>query len=180
MSIVVTNRNSSATSIPVDGTLRSISGSGSITIGEDQLIRVLADNVQSLRFRPAGDLTHTAPAASGGPNVKPAPFSVTVDLTTGATVLVAPAQPGVQFGLDRIRVSATVDPGATDAAVRVGYGDAEFDDSDLITIGAAFVSPKSTRYAYTTSVGVGLTLHVGTPATGGPSSATFEIWGAYL
>ena len=169
--ITIANRNATPTTLLVDGVNRSIAGTGTITVDEGQLTRLLADNVTRLRFLPAGDLTHTAPATPGPSNVESPAFSVTVDLAVTATTPIVPAAAGRSFVKHGWRVTFTGGAGG-DVVLQEAGSVVEGVGISSITSPALFPGARTA-----TAVGNGLDVAV----TGGSAgSATVDVWGSYV
>jgi hypothetical protein len=174
MSILITNRLSTPTSIVVDGTNRAISGSGTISVTEDAMMRLLNDNVERLRFLPAGDLSRTAFAPGPGPATS---FSVTVDATALATTPLVPAVAGFRWETRQTRFSvaaATGSPTAAQVAVLSGGSLLEGVSAD------ATFAPLTSFAGLSTAVGSGLDVQVATAATGGNLSIQVTVDGRYV
>lgn len=171
MSITITNRNATPTSLVVDGSVRSIAGNGTITVGDDQLIRLLADNIERLRFLPAGDLTHTDPAPSGPLNTDTPAFSSTVSLAATTTTPIVPAAAGRSWVHRGWRVTFSGGAGAVVALQEAGT---LVEGLSINSVTSPALMP-SARTA--TAVGNGLDLAI----TGGAAgSATVDVWGSYV
>jgi hypothetical protein len=172
-SITITNKNATATSLVVDGSNRPIAGSGTITVDEGALTRLLADNVSRLRFLPAGDLSHTNPPPSGGPATS---FSVTVDATTLGTTPLVPAVAGSRWETRRWRysvVNATGSPTAASVSVR----SAGTVISGISADGS--FAPLSNFSGSSTAAGAGLDVSVDVAATGGALSVRVDVEGQF-
>jgi len=171
--ITIQNKNATATTLQVDGVNRQISGSGSISLDEGALVRLLADPVQSLRFRSAGDLTHTSPAPSGGPATS---FATVVDATVLGTTTLVPAVAGYRWETRRSRysvVNATGSPTAASVSVRSAGAIVEGISAD------GTFAPLSNFSGQATAAGAGLDVTVDTAATGGALSVQVVVDGQY-
>jgi hypothetical protein len=169
--IVVTNKNSTPTTLLVEGSNLPIAGSGSITIGAVAMMHLLADNVQRLRFLPAGDLSRTAFAPAGPLNTENPAFSVTVDLSQTAITPVVPAAPGRSWVHRGWRLTFSGGAGATVTLQEAG---ALVEGISINSITSPLTRPQ-TRWA--TALGVGLDVSI---VGGAAGSATVDCWGAYV
>jgi hypothetical protein len=171
--ITITNKNATTTTLVVDGITRSIAGNGTITVGDDQLTRLLADNVGYLRFQPGGDLTHTSPAPSAGGSTS---FAVTVDATALGTTNLVPAVPGYRWETRRTVFSVVASSGSpTAASVTIRSAG---DIVQGVNADSTF-APLSNFAGSATATGNGLDVSVDAAATGGALSIQVVVEGKY-
>jgi hypothetical protein len=169
--ITITNKNATATTLVVDGVNRPIGGSGSITVDEGQLTRLLADNISRLRFQSQGDLTHSALPAGGPQNVETPAFSITVDLSATATTPIVTAAAARSWISRGWRATFSGGAGATVTLQEAGALVEGFN----VTGTTSPLTRPQVRWA--TAPGNGLDVAV----TGGAAgTATVDCWGAYV
>ena len=172
--ITITNKNATATTLRIDGVITAIAGSGSIVIDEGALIRLLADPQGAPRFAASGDLTHTAPAASGGASTS---FAAVVDATVQGASTLVPAVPGRSWQTSRTRFAVASSSGSpTAASISVKRG------SDVwqgISADATF-TPLTSFSGCATNNGDGMSVSVDVAATGGALSVSVQVFGSYV
>jgi hypothetical protein len=172
--ITITNKNATATSLLVDGVARAIGGSGTLSVDEGAMMRLLNDNVQRLRFLPAGDLTRSAFAPGPGPATS---FAVTVDATALGTVPLVPAVAGFRWETRRTAFSvaaSTGSPTAAEVAVRSAGAIVQGVSAD------GTFAPLTSFAGLSTAAGVGLDVTVDAAATGGTLSIQVTVDGRYV